>query len=105
IDLVKATAVSSVKVHTMEQNGAWIYLPASIEVLTSKDGKIFTKAGSTTSYEEDNSGLGSSYMKVSFSPHTVRYIRVIAKNYGKIPENEPGAGNMAWLFIDELQVF
>jgi len=33
-----------------------------------------------------------------------RYIRVIAKNYGIIPSGNPGAGNPAWLFADEIEV-
>jgi hexosaminidase len=43
-------------------------------------------------------------MKVGIQPVTARYIKVIAKNYGKIPEGKAGAGNAAWLFVDEIQV-
>jgi hexosaminidase len=88
----------------MEQNGGWIYLPTSVEIFTSKDGKTFTATGTTTDYEKDASGFASGFMKVSFSPRTARYIKVVAKNYGKIPDGKPGAGNMAWLFVDEIQV-
>jgi hexosaminidase len=34
----------------------------------------------------------------------VRYIRVLAKNRGSCPDWHPGAGNPAWLFIDEVVV-
>jgi hexosaminidase len=30
---------------------------------------------------------------------------VFAKNYGMIPDDKPGAGNKAWLFADEIQVY
>jgi hypothetical protein len=33
-----------------------------------------------------------------------RFIKVVAKNYGLIPSGEPGAGNKAWLFADEIEV-
>lgn len=103
IDLLTPAKLSSVTVHTMEQNGGWIYLPTAIEVLISKDGKKFTSAGRTTNYEKDISGFASGNMTVKFAPATVRYIKVVARNYGKIPEDKAGAGNQAWLFIDEIQ--
>ena len=37
-------------------------------------------------------------------PKTCRYVRVVAKNYGIIPSGKPGAGNPAWLFVDEIEV-
>ncbi len=33
-----------------------------------------------------------------------RYIKVVAKNYGTIPDGQDGASNPAWLFVDEIQV-
>lgn len=104
LDLLKPVKFSSVNVHTLEQNASWIYLPASVEVLVSKDGKTFTPAGKTSDYEKDNSGFSTGNMTVNFSPVTARYIKVVARNYGKIPEGKPGAGHNAWLFIDEIQV-
>ncbi|HEX6180441.1 MAG TPA: family 20 glycosylhydrolase, partial [Chitinophagaceae bacterium] len=104
IDLVATAKFSSVNIHTLEQNGGWIYLPASIEVFTSKDGKTFTPAGKTSKYVQDKSGFASGNMTISFPVTTARYLKVIARNYGKIPEGKPGAGNNAWLFIDEIQV-
>jgi hexosaminidase len=104
IDLITPVKFSSVSIHTMEQNGGWVYLPASVEIFISKDGKKFTSAGTTAIFQKDNSGYASGYMKVGFQPVTARYIKVVAKAYGKIPEGKPGAGNNAWLFVDEIQV-
>jgi hypothetical protein len=28
----------------------------------------------------------------------------VVEHYGKIPEGMPGAGNAAWLFVDEIEV-
>ncbi len=104
IDLLTPVKISSVSIHTMEQNGGWIYLPASFEVFTSKDGKNFTSAGTSSELKKDNSGFASGFIRVTFSPLTTRYIKLVAKNYGKIPEGKAGAGNPAWLFVDEIQV-
>jgi len=29
-------------------------------------------------------------------------VKVIAENIGKVPDSKPGAGNDAWLFVDEI---
>jgi hexosaminidase len=33
-----------------------------------------------------------------------RFIHITIKNYGTIPDGAQGAGNKAWLFIDEVFV-
>ena len=33
-----------------------------------------------------------------------RFVKVVVKNQGTIPEGSPGAGNKAWLFIDEIEI-
>jgi len=33
-----------------------------------------------------------------------RYLKVKAKNHGKIPAWHPGSGNDAFIFIDEVQI-
>ncbi|MEI2739694.1 MAG: hypothetical protein V9F01_13045 [Chitinophagaceae bacterium] len=47
----------------------------------------------------------SRYMNAAFYPAaSARYIKVVVKNYGTIPDGKPGAGNKAWLFVDEIEV-
>ena len=43
-------------------------------------------------------------MKVEFAANNVRYIKVVAKNWGEIPAGNPGAGMKAWLFVDEIEI-
>jgi len=104
IDLVNPVSVSSVNIHVLDQSPSQIWLPASMEVFTSTDGKNFTVAAKSTNFEKDNSGFASGYFKVSFSPAFVRYIKVLAKNHGVIAEGNRFAGSRAWVFVDEIQV-
>lgn len=104
IDLLTTTKFSSITVHTLEQTGGWVYLPASVEVLISKDGKTFTPAGKTTNFQRDHTGFVTGDMTVSFPAVTARFVKVIARNYGKIPDGNEGAGHNAWMFVDEIQV-
>lgn len=103
IDLGQKQSVSTVKVHTLEQNGSWIYLPSAVRVLVSDDGKTYRTINRSASFEKDNLTMG--FLTVTFPATSARYVKVIATNYGLIPDGKPGAGNKAWLFADEIQVF
>jgi hexosaminidase len=104
IDLIKPASVSSVNVHVLDQSQSQIWLPASVEVLSSNDGKNFKLAGTSNSFEKDNSGFASGYYNVSFTPVSARYIKVVAKNHGTIAEGNRFGGSKAWVFVDEIQV-
>ena len=43
-------------------------------------------------------------MKVEFAEKNSRYIKVVVKNWGDIPAGNAGAGNKAWLFVDEIEI-
>ena len=43
-------------------------------------------------------------MKVEFAEKNTRYVKVVVKNWGEIPQDNPGAGNKAWLFVDEIEI-
>jgi hexosaminidase len=103
IDLGKTTSFDSVRIHTVDQNGSWIYLPQYVEVLTSNDGNNFTSIGKSSTFVGDTLTMG--WINVSTPKQSSRFIKVIAKNYGLIPDGKPGAGNKAWLFADEVQVY
>jgi hexosaminidase len=49
---------------------------------------------------KDNNGV----MKVEFNPTTTRFVKVLIKNWGEIPQGNPGASNKAWLFVDEIEI-
>lgn len=103
IDLGKKQSFTTVKVHTLDQNGSWIYLPAALKVLASNDGKTYRTISRSYNFETDTLTMG--FLTATFPATSARYIKVIATNYGMIPDGKPGAGNKAWLFADEIQVF
>jgi hexosaminidase len=106
IDLGKETEVSKIVLHTLNQPGSWIYLPSQVEVsfIPFIDTTIITKhppIESVTLIVKDENNDQTIELP---APKTCRYIRVFAKNYGNIPDGKPGAGNKAWLFVDEIEV-
>jgi hexosaminidase len=87
----------------LDQNGSHVYLPQYVEVLTSDDGKNFTAIGRSTQFVKDTLTMG--WINVPVPKQSSRYIKVVAKNYGLIPDGKAGGGNKAWLFCDEVQVY
>jgi hexosaminidase len=106
IDLGKETEVSQITLHTLHQNGSWIYLPTTIEVslMPDIDTKVITKHAPIEAIIHNVTDEKNEQLIQLVSPKTCRYVRVVAKNYGIIPTGKPGAGNPAWLFADEIEV-
>ena len=107
IDLSVVTDINEVRLHTFTRTASWIY-PAkqnSIKVLVSNDGINFILPQDEILIIEGNSNVIN---KITFSPTKktiqARYIKIKAENYGIIPSGNPGAGNAAWLFADEVEV-
>lgn len=104
IDLGKAEGISKVVVHSLRQTGSWIWQPLSTEVFVSDDGKEFTSAGLSDDFTVTIKGLEKGTMQVEFATRKARYVKVVVKNWGDIPAGEPGTGNKAWLFVDEIEI-
>jgi hexosaminidase len=98
IDLLKTQKVSTVKMRFFNGPGQWIYLPKSVMVETSIDGKSYTQVSEVKSLDI-NDKIGHAQIKVDAK---TRYIRLSVKNFGIIPDGAQGGGHEAWLFIDEV---
>jgi hexosaminidase len=100
IDLGKTDTIRNVTAHIFSQPSTWIWPPSSLTVQTSMDGINFTPvSGGTTPILSENK------IQLSFASVATRYVKVFLMNRGIIPEGNSGAGNKAWLFVSEVQVF
>ncbi|RYG54845.1 MAG: hypothetical protein EOO01_00340 [Chitinophagaceae bacterium] len=99
IDLGKILTLNNISLHVFEQTASWIYRPGFASFYTSENGKDFQLLGNVINNE---SGRHLLY-KIEKQANT-RYIKIIAKNAGTIADGNPGAGNKAWLFVDEIEV-
>ena len=107
IDLGAVMDIKKVTLHTLEQNGSWIYLPSRVEVtyMYAMDTGKNALLGPPDKMLSVDVAQGNSISKIEIpGEQRCRYIRVVAKNYGIIPSGNPGAGNAAWLFADEIEV-
>jgi hexosaminidase len=106
IDLGAVTEVKKVTLHSLGQIGSWIHLPTSVEVqyivvLDSGSNNRMPPIQFQTKEVTPQRGK----VKIELAgAYECRYIRVIAKNIGVIPQGNPGAGEKAWLFADEIEV-
>lgn len=101
IDFGSSTSFEKVSLNAFNGESSWIYLPREIQFLVSDNGISFSLVR-TISQEQIAKQNG--VMVESLPKTTAKYIKVIVKNYGIIPDGKPGAGNASWLFIDEISV-
>ena len=70
----------------------------------SEDGQNFTSLGKKTIDAEGLQGNTVETTMFSTPGAKGRYLKLVAQTFGAIPENASGAGNNAWLFLDEIIV-
>lgn len=107
IDLRTEQEVNKISLHVLDQKGSWIYLPKEVEVVHLPNTDYMHEDVKKLPHEiiKVNADIQTGNNKIIIEgKYNCRYIRVIAKNYGIIPSGNPGAGNPAWLFVDEIEV-
>ena len=102
IDLGTAQSINNVVIHSLSSGGSWVYPPKYAEVFVSADGQTFTSVGKDENFVKTAGTNGM--IKVTLTSVSARYIKVLVKNLGTVPEGNRGAGNKAWLFVDEIEV-
>ena len=99
IDLGKLEKVTNVATNFLLNEGSWIYFPSKYEVWISNDNTNFTKVSEVSKEEiEKNQGV----VICKNLNIEAQYVKVIAKNAGKISDGKAGAGSDSWLFVDEI---
>ncbi|MDX1772723.1 family 20 glycosylhydrolase [Oceanihabitans sediminis] len=96
IDLGKETAIQSVETRFHNGNVNWIYAPKEVTV-------VFDTAEEKQQLKSPISEELIVPMKVEKSTKT-RFIKLLIPNFEIIPHGKAGAGNKAWIFIDEIIV-
>lgn len=103
VDLGKTQFISNVALSCLRDIKSWIWYPETIEFFISKDGKEYYAAGFIENDELDNYRPEN----LEFSSDVnmeARYVKVVAKPIASIPDWHLGAGEKAWIFIDEILI-
>ena len=99
IDMGEEKSLSFVKVHYLHQVSSWIWKPSSVMVSVSSDGTNFTSVALSNPSIANNEAI-CEFLR----PAKTRFVKIHIANQGQIPGGNPGAGNKAWLFVDEIEV-
>lgn len=106
IDLKKEQSVTSFSANCLQDSPSWILMPTKVDYYVSNDNINFTLVGAvenTIPAMETETKINDFYFK-SQNPIPARYVKVIAHNYGKLPEGHQGFGGDAFIFIDEIAI-
>ncbi len=98
----KKQKLSKIDFKFFKGEGQWIYLPKEIKIFDVSDGKNVEIGSSTNIQSKDK--IARITVQLTSAPPTIDALRIVVKNYGKIPEGKQGGGNRAWLFLDEIIV-
>ena len=105
IEMEEPIEFEKITASILSDPGSWIFPPAAIEVLISKDGNDFYKiAKKEFNPTEENMPTGQQFFSVNFKKEESRFFKIIIKNIPAIPDWHPGKGSPAWLFIDEILI-
>lgn len=103
IDLDSTQKIQQVVVHSFDQKASWIHPPAGATISISQNGTEFTPISSTAEILLDDQKRVDR-LRFRFPGTAARYVKVLIRNTGTIAAGNPGAGNKAWLFVDEIEV-
>ena len=106
VDLQGVKEVAEVSARFLQDQRSWILMPTKVEYYVSEDNVNFTFFGSVANALdpkiEENTILN--FTAKETKAKKARYVKVIAKNFGKLPEWHQGFGGDAFIFIDEITI-
>lgn len=101
IDLGEPFKIKKVRFHIFQQSGSWIYPPKYVEINYGSKETGTKQIAAVKPIEEK---LGNIVYEINVDDRDIRFLNFKIVNYGIIPQGNPGAGNPAWLFVDEIEV-
>ena len=105
VEFKTSKVLSSVFISMMEDLGAWIFPPASIEIWGGNNPNQLNKLEELKFTGPERPEVSNMKIhQVNFEAKAFKYLQVRAKNYGVLPDWHAGKGNPTWLFIDEIIV-
>jgi hypothetical protein len=105
LDFGKYQKVNALNIGFLVNAHDWILSPNEIEVYTSNDGKNYKPYKSfTLTTETPLTGNHTFRERFELPNLPTRYLRIVVKNPGKLPEGLPGSGYDSWIFMDEVMV-
>ncbi len=98
--------LKNVSVNFLQDQGSWIFYPTKVQIYVAGADKKFRLSRERSieaSLKNDEPGLKT--IQFPINKRNIQYIKVVAKNFGKLPSwHLGGPDGDAWTFIDEITI-
>jgi hypothetical protein len=100
-----AVKASSVTLSVLEDLSTQIFLPLKLEVYGGETSSNLKLLGSITPVQPTDMRTRANMPVIcSFTPSTIKFMKVVVKHVPKMPSWHQGKGQTAWVFVDEIFV-
>jgi len=104
LDLGSVREIQGISVGFLQQQGSWVFLPRAVEFFTSPDGTEWKSVSRIENPVSKSERVLVKDFSCQIGRTNARFVRIVATNIGTCPSWHPGAGDKAWLFVDEAIV-
>lgn len=107
VDLGKEKWIQSISANFLQDQRSWIFLPTEVIYQVSEDGKKFkTVMNFPMDTSKPSEEVNIKEATIHLKGESIRYVKVIAKKLGKLPEWHLGYKHdgRSWIFIDEIMI-
>jgi putative alpha-1,2-mannosidase len=104
IDMETVKPIKQVTLGTLQDTGSWVVFPKYVEYWVSDDGinyKLTTTVNTKIDIKEP--GIKTQDFTAQLNVNT-RYIKLVAKQYGPLPDWHESKGEQSYIFADEIVV-
>ncbi len=105
IDLGENRPVKKIMASFLQDQNSWIFMPEEVRFMVSRKPFDFRTVGILKNDVPDNTSdaVIREFIREGLR-ETCRYIKVVAVNRAVCPEWHVGAGEKAWIFVDEISI-
>ena len=107
-ELSKAIELQQVVVSFAHVPDAWAFAPTGVQVYVSADGENYSPAiDAKLKYAPEEQSMNSPQkvkVTVEVNKADVKYVRLVAKNMGRIPSWHKARGLKPWIMVDEVEL-
>ncbi|MCW3077008.1 MAG: alpha-mannosidase [Bacteroidetes bacterium] len=105
VDLRRPKKINSVSINFLQDTRSWIIFPKQVAIYFSSDNKNFKLLQIIKNkINPKDYTIQLQRFVTQLKSENVRYIKIIAKNFGQLPEWHQGKGDGAFIFIDEIEI-
>ncbi len=105
LDLGKSMYVNRISAGFLQDLRSWILMPVSVKFIwMDRQRKILGEKEIPIKADDKTEEVFLKEITAAVKTDKVRYVKISAKNYGKLPAWHPGAGSPAFIFTDEIIV-